>query len=49
MDARRPTYGPLMLLVTVVLLLVYAYGYVEQIGENNRSVSEYATSTTEAN
>lgn len=42
MDSKRFLTGPVMLLVSLLLLVLYLYGYAEQISENSRSTSVYA-------
>ena len=47
MYLRGPAHGPKLLLLTLLLVGFYIYGYVDQIGENNRSVSVYAEETVQ--
>ena len=45
MEKKRLLHAPTMVFITVVLLALYAYGYVAQIGDNNRSISAYPSTS----
>ena len=48
MDSQRLFFTPTMLVVSVLLIGIYLYGYIEQISENKRSVSVYSETVDSA-
>ncbi len=45
MEKRRLLHAPTMVFITVLLALMYIYGYIEQISDNNQSISAYDEAT----